>query len=1735
MQDRYGEYYKYGISSPAAVSITINNNSQSSGDMLAGLQMANPIGADQFYLGGQNIPVGVALGISSAPFTIVDNGHQDGTFGFASATYTATNSNPVISLIRSNSSIGTVTVFYRSVTNGSSAILGSDYLAVNDSLTFSPGQTVGAFNVTVLQSNYISAVEKSVNLELYNIQDSSSGSAFLGLSNAVLRIINPNYQGVLDLSTNYYSANLNAKTISFVVNRLVGSKGTLTVQYATTNGTAINGVDYVGSTDTLKWDSGDVSPRIVTIPLITNSIVGTPDRQFAVNLFNPTVNGTNDPSALGAVASAVMNIVDDNSNGTFQFAASGYLVNENGGSATITVTRTGSGLGAASVHYATADATAVAGTNYVATSNVLNFVQGQIICSFNVTILNDGKTNPPPTGFFFTVALANPSAGAVLGSPTNIPVRILDAQSYNQPPGALDVAFDENAGMDNNVLALALQSDGQIVAGGNFTLVNNASRSRVARLNLDGTLDTAFLNGLSGADASVNAVVSQTDDRLLIGGAFTTVNDTVRNHLARLMTDGSLDTTFSPGAGADNSVFALAETFINGDREIYVGGAFSTYDGNSYPGLVRLFNNGAVDATFAPGVGANGTVYAVAVYPTNSIYNAGQLFAGGAFTNYNNHAVGHLVRLNGDGSVDTNFTASVGANAAVRAIAIQADGSVLIGGDFTNVNHVAANHIARLNPDGSLDTAFAANLAGGINGSVSAIALQADNRIVVGGQFTRANGVTRNNLTRLLSTGAVDPTINFGAGANGSVNAVVVQPADEMLVIGGAFTQYNGQTRDYIARIYGGSVTGSGAFQFTAADYQIPENAGFAIITVTRTGGTGGTNITVNFNATNGTAVAGVNYTPVSTTLTFPAGEVYETVFVPVLDDLVITTNLEVNLSLSNPLSPAGLGDQANAVLTIVNVDSGVSFLANNFSAPKNAVNGVATIDIVRQGTTTGSCTVNFSTSTNGTAVAGVDFYPTNALVTFNPGETDKTIQIQVINNNIPEGDRTVGLQLTNVIGAQISSPSNATLTIRDTFQAAGQLSFSATNYIVSADQTNATLTVVRTNGTSGDVTVDYVTVPGSAAPGSNYLTATGTLQIKDGDSSGTISVSLVNNPFVFQTTAFSVLLSNPSGGTSQSAPTLIAPTNATVTIVSANSGVAFQSATNYVSETNSVGLVFVQRLGQTNSVVQVNYATTNNGTAVAGVNYQTTAGTMSFAVGETVKAISVPLFNNHITTNLSFGLNLFAPGAGTTVVSPSNAVVLIQGSAAGLSFVTNAVSVQKNSNSVVIPVVCSNPGIEPVVLNTNTVPMQVNYSTTNGTAIAGTDYTAVSGTLVFTNGIATNYIVVPILNNGILQGNRTFNVMLSQATSPGVLVAPTNETVTIIDINSGVKFSSPTYSVLKSGQTATINVLRTGFTNSVVTVNYSTTDGTAQAGQQYQPASGTLTFTNGVTSQSFPVTILDNTGVVQPDLTVFLQLSSPSNATLIYPSFGTLTIYDTSGSLVVPAGAVLVNEGFSPANGIIDPAETNTVAFGFRASAGVDVTNLVATLLATNGVTFTNGAASVSSSYGYLTVGGHSVSRPFTFIAHGTNGQNIVPTFNLMNGSSNLGTAAFTFTLGTWKTTVSNTASIIINDFAAASPYPAIINVSGLAGVVVKTTVTLTNLSHFSPGDINALVVAPNQSDTLIMSGAGGGNRVDHITLTFDDAAASMLNVTNINYSVNAFGMATNKPSPYKPKPNFP
>ena len=246
---------------------------------------------------------------------------------------------------------------------------------------------------------------------------------------------------------------------------------------------------------------------------------------------------------------------------------------------------------------------------------------------------------------------------------------------------------------------------------------------------------------------------------MLIGGDFTTVNGTGRNHIARLNDDGTLDTGFDPGAGANDRVQAVT---VQPDGKVLIGGDFTTVNGTARNRIARLNDDGTLDSGFDPGTGANALVYAVAIQAD------GKVLIGGEFTTVSGTSRNAIARLNGDGTLDTGFDPGAGANDWVKDVAVQPDGKVLIGGDFTTVNGTGRNRIARLNGDGTLDTGF--DPGAGANYWVSAVAIQADGKVLIGGGFDTVDGTARKRIARL--NGATPPVFASAAPATATLGTV---------------------------------------------------------------------------------------------------------------------------------------------------------------------------------------------------------------------------------------------------------------------------------------------------------------------------------------------------------------------------------------------------------------------------------------------------------------------------------------------------------------------------------------------------------------------------------------------------------------------------------------------------------------------------------------------------------------------------------------------------------------------------------------------------------------------------------------------------------------------------------------------------------------------------------------------------------------------------------------------------
>jgi uncharacterized delta-60 repeat protein len=311
--------------------------------------------------------------------------------------------------------------------------------------------------------------------------------------------------------------------------------------------------------------------------------------------------------------------------------------------------------------------------------------------------------------------------------------------------GSLDGNFIRST---NGGVCMARQSDGKVVIGGGFTSVNGVGRNFVARLNSNGTLDTGFQSGLAWADSwpePVQCVAVQANGQVLIGGNFNNVFGVARGNLARLNSDGTLDTNFLSGLAGTGSSGQVSTIVVQPDGKILVGGYFASFNGTPRNMVARLNYDGTLDTSFQNGLTGGYWSYYVS---SLALKPDGKIVAGGYFRMSANSS--SVAQLNANGTLDMSFQTSLDSSVAV--VVVRSDGKVYIGGQFTTVNGIARNHIARLNANGTLDTGFLNGLSGATGTTypeVYAIALDAG-KVYIGGDFTSVNDVPRSYLARLF-------------------------------------------------------------------------------------------------------------------------------------------------------------------------------------------------------------------------------------------------------------------------------------------------------------------------------------------------------------------------------------------------------------------------------------------------------------------------------------------------------------------------------------------------------------------------------------------------------------------------------------------------------------------------------------------------------------------------------------------------------------------------------------------------------------------------------------------------------------------------------------------------------------------------------------------------------------------------------------------------------------------------
>ena len=619
--------------------------------------------------------------------------------------------------------------------------------------------------------------------------------------------------------------------------------------------------------------------------------------------------------------------------------------------------------------------------------------------------------------------------------------------------------------------------------------------------------------------------------------------------------------------------------------------------------------------------------------------------------------------------------------------------------------------------------------------------------------------------------------------------------------------------------------------------------------------------VTVNYATANGSAAAGSDYTSAAGTLTFAPGQTSQTITVPVLGDTVdepsetflVNLSGNTNALLADAQAVGTIGDDDTATLAIsdVTVTEGHS----------GAASAVFTVSLSAASSLT--VTVNYATAA-GTAAAGTDFTSASGTLTFAPGVTSQTVAVAVQGDTVDELDENFVVNLSGNVNAALADAQGAGTILDDD---TATLSISDVTVTEGHSGTvDAVFTVSLSTASSQTVTVDYATAGGTAAAGTDFTAASGTLTFAPGETSRTIAVTVLSDVIDELDESFAIDLSgavNAGLADAQAIGTILDDEQSLISI---------SEATVTEGDSGTASAVFTVTLSTPSSqAVTVNY-TTADGTAAAGSDYTAASGTLTFAPGETSQTITVAVLGDVVDElDESFAVELSGPvnagladAAGVGTILEDDAALLTIGD----------VSLTEGDSGAV------NAVFTVSLSMTSDQTVTVNYATADGTAAAGSDYTAASGMLTFAPGETSQTITVAVLGDTLDELDETFSVHLSDAVNAGL--ADADAIGAIVDNDTALlSIGDATVTEGHSGTvTAVFTVTLSTASSQTVTVNYATASETAAAGSDFTAASGSLTFAPGQTSRTINVTVLGDTSV-ETDETFAVLLSGNINAGL--------------------------------------------------------------------------------------------------------------------------------------------------------------------------------------------------------------------------------------------------------------
>ncbi len=664
--------------------------------------------------------------------------------------------------------------------------------------------------------------------------------------------------------------------------------------------------------------------------------------------------------------------------------------------------------------------------------------------------------------------------------------------------------------------------------------------------------------------------------------------------------------------------------------------------------------------------------------------------------------------------------------------------------------------------------------------------------------------------------------------------------------------------------------------------------------------------ITVNIVSADGTAtVAGADYIALSQSVTFAPGQVSKSVTLTVIGDTI--NEIDETLTLTATGDPAKV-NSASAMTTVTLRNDERRLTVSDVTQVEGNSGTTEMIFTVTLNAVSDAPIVFTYATTDGTATStgtAADYIAKTETITFAPGDISKEIRIVVNGDITGEADEFFLIDFTNVQNAAINQTQvRGTITDDDPF-----LSISDAQVVEGAGSTSRTMvftvTLLRASGTV-PVTVDYTTSNDTATGGlagvatSDYvpISPAGTLTFNPGETSKTISVTVLGDNLAEADEKFFVTLSNFTGITQEAA----ARNRGTGTIIDDEGLVTVSNAFIVEGDSGTANMVFVLNLDRTafSASVKVNYATADDTAVSTGALADYTAitnGSVTFGAGVTQQTISVPILGDQrFEGDQAFKLNLSVDNTGITdsnqasIATPTVVGTILDNDPLPRFSVTGGSVVEGAAGAEIVFTVNLAGGSDSAVT--------VNFATQPGTATAGADYTAVSTLLTFAPGETSKTVSVPVLDDATVEGNETFTGVLSNAVGATIVTSSAAGTVSDDDIVVSLvagDFASEVAEGIGAVRRMTVNLSQAPIAGNPVTVTFVVAAGSATAGADFvlRNTSNTLTFAPGVTSQTIDFDIVGDALDEADNETFSVTLTGATNAVLATDIFKPAAIAD--------------------------------------------------------------------------------------------------------------------------------------------------------------------------------------------------------------------------------------------------